>query len=655
MRYLGNKELITSEISDVLQKKGLKYMGLTLFDAFCGTGSVSDALKDAFDIVANDNLSWCVLYTKGRLCADDCKFEKLSFNPFEYLNSRGKSKYGFCYQNYSPGGSKRMYFTSENAARIDYFRETIEQWKIEKLISSEEYSYLLACLLESVSSVSNTAGVYGAFLKHWDTRSQKTIRFIKVNSNNVKHKRLVFANKKIEDIISEMPCDVLYLDPPYTQNQYGTQYHLLETLVLNDNPPISPITGSRRTAPMRSDWSKAYRANILFDRVIAKTKAKYILFSYSKDGFMSKDFIEASLKRYGKPETYECRQIEYKKYQNFKTNGGADHFEYLFFIEKKEQSKVCYESPLNYIGSKSRMISEIRSNLPRNLDVFYDAFGGGFNVGVNVGSNQIVYNDVNHFVKALVESFRVNDTYQYLLYLQNVIKRFGLQKSNSVAYLKARQHYNSLPPAKRDPRFLFAIILYGYQQQIRFNGNHDFNNPVGMRWFNDRVLEKMISFSRVLKERDVVFLSSDYLSSEKAPRGNVFVYMDPPYRLTRGAYNDGKRGFSGWTESTEKSLFEISDNLNAKGIYFMISYVVEHGGLVNLPLQSWINSRGYRLITVPSIPGRKRKEVLIVNYNENLAQTFVAEKRVRYSGRIKKWRLVGCRKTICRRQKNPTF
>jgi len=56
MRYLGSKELITAEISNLLGKKGLLQKNLTFFDAFCGTGAVSDALKDSFNIVANDNL-----------------------------------------------------------------------------------------------------------------------------------------------------------------------------------------------------------------------------------------------------------------------------------------------------------------------------------------------------------------------------------------------------------------------------------------------------------------------------------------------------------------------------------------------------------------------------------------------------------------------
>lgn len=85
MRFIGNKELITSEIRELLDQKGLTNKKrtlfdeatnkqLTFFDAFCGTGAVADSLKDSFNIVANDMLSWCVIYTRGRVCANDCHF-----------------------------------------------------------------------------------------------------------------------------------------------------------------------------------------------------------------------------------------------------------------------------------------------------------------------------------------------------------------------------------------------------------------------------------------------------------------------------------------------------------------------------------------------------------------------------------------------------
>lgn len=628
MRFIGNKELITSEIKELLGKQGLTDRGLTLFDAFCGTGAVSDALKDSFNIVSNDILRWCVIYTRGRVCANDCTFENLGFDPFKYFNSNNKIVKGFIYKNYSPAASKRMYFTAKNAGRIDFFRTAIEEWKDSNLITENEYAYLLASLIESVSLVSNTAGVYGAFLKHWDSRAIKPIEFKKVGVNASLCNEAEFLNSKLEDIISEINCDILYLDPPYTQNQYGTQYHLLETLVLYDNPRVSNITGSRSTTPMRSDWSKEYKSHILFDKILAKTKAKYIVFSYSKDGFMSKSFIEASMKRYGKADTYICKKISYRKYTNFKSKEKNDHFEYLFFVERKNEIEIVYESPLNYIGSKAKMASYIKQNSPDKLDSFLDAFGGGFNVGININANRIIYNDINHFVSNLVASFKITDTYQYILYLKRVIKKFDLEAKKAESYIKARDYYNSFPLEKRDPKLLYAVILYGFNQQIRFNGDHAFNNPVGMRWFNDKVLEKMISFSRVIKERNVIFESKDYHELYYELYKNTFTYLDPPYMLTNGSYNDGKRGFHGWNSETEGIFFDFVDKLNDDGKLFVISYVLEHKGKFNYRLEAWIKKGGYKIIDVDPILGNNRKEILITNYTKNAKTALYNKKQI---------------------------
>lgn len=618
MRYLGNKESILTEISELLDSKGLLQKGYTFFDAFCGSGSVADYFKTYYDIIINDNLTWSVMYTKGRLCAPMCTFGKLGFDPFEFLNSTSTVNQGFIYKNYAPTETQRMYFTPENAGRIDFFRKQIEEWKMADKLTEEEYCYLMACLIETVSNVSNTAGVYGAFLKKWDSRALKKITFNRVDFKNELCSAVTTFNSKIESIIEDVACDILYLDPPYTQNQYGTQYHLLETLVLDDNPSVSKITGSRSTAPMRSDWSKEYKANILFDRILAKTKAKHIILSYNNDGFMSKEYIEAAMKRYGKPETYVCKKIAYKKYQNWKSQNESKHFEYLFYVEKRDHTEVVYECPLNYIGSKAKIVPQIMRLQPKNVRTFIDAFGGGFNVGVNSSAEKIVYNDINYLVSNLICSFREYDTYDYLLYVKRIIKKFGLEKAKADSYLAAREYYNSLPMEKRDPRLLFAIILYGYQQQIRFNGQHNFNNPVGMRWFNDKILEKMISFSRRIKEGNFIFLSENYKDLDKQVSEDSFVYFDPPYELTTGAYNDGKRGFKGWNKNLEAELFLFVDQLTAKSVPFMLSYIVEHKGQTNQALIDWVNRNNYHIIPlgdIIGISGSRRKEVLIINYD----------------------------------------
>ena len=217
----------------------------------------------------------------------------------------------------------------------------------------------------------------------------------------------------------------------------------------------------------------------------------------------------------------------------------------------------------------------------------------------------------------MVESFRKFDTYDYILYVKKLIKQYDLKPADKESYHKIRDYYNSLPKEKRDSRLLFTIILYGFQQQIRFNSNLDFNNPVGMRWFNDKVLEKLISFSRKIKEENCFFLHDNYKGIPLNKNERLFVYMDPPYSLTTGSYNDGKRGFLGWNKNLEKELFDYSDKLSNEGIPFMLSYVLDHKGKRNEELLSWVQKNKYRMIElgdIIGISGSRRKEILITNY-----------------------------------------
>lgn len=614
MRFIGNKDLMAPAIRELIEEIGLTGQRLTFFDAFCGTGAVADAVKDCFNIKLNDILEWCSLYAKGRVASSSCKFENLGFDPFDNLDSDNGFVEGFFYRNYSPGGSSRMYFTAANAGRIDYIRAKIEDWRREAHINENEYAYLLASLIESISAVSNTAGVYGAFLKHWDPRSNRPLKFTRVGARSYLHNTVKTYHGKIEDIIDSVDCDILYLDPPYTQNQYGTQYHLLETLIKCDNPTISAITGSRPTGPMRSDWSKDVKKHILFDQIVANTKASHVIVSYSADGFMSKSYIESVLKRYGKPGTLISRQIDYRKYTNSKSRDRGDHVEYLFYVEKRPATEVTYMSPLNYIGGKTRMIPFLKSHFPANFTKFVDAFGGGFNVGINSCAETVIYNDYNHLVASLIRSFSECDTYDFVRYVRRQINRFGLEKENEAAYVLAREHYNLLPLDKRDPRLLYTIIMYGFNQQIRFNGDHDFNNPVGQRWFNERILERLVSFSRAIKSKNVEFRSESYLALIDEIDADTFVYLDPPYRLTTGAYNDGKRGFGGWDHSTESELFHFIERLNSRSVKFMLSYVKAHRGRENFQFVDWVARNGFQMIECQETQGVGRREVIVMNY-----------------------------------------
>lgn len=169
-------------------------------------------------------------------------------------------------------------------------------------------------------------------------------------------------------------------------------------------------------------------------------------------------------------------------------------------------------------------------------------------------------------------------------------------------------------------------MCYSFNSQYRFNNNHEYNSSFGKNksWFSDTTKKKIKEFIERANETHMVYDGLDYLDIDFSDANeNDLVYFDPPYLITCGNYNDGKRGFKGWTQQDDINLMELCDKLNEQGIRFAMSNVFEDKGKTNDLLKEW--SKKYTVYHLNNTYGNcnyqaKDKstnttdEVLIVNY-----------------------------------------
>jgi len=617
MRYIGNKTKLLNEIDKLLEEKNLKIEGLIFCDIFSGTATVSEKYNNFYKIIANDTLDLSYRLSAGILSYNNTNFQKLKFNPFEYFNNVNTTNYtkGFCYNNFSPNGNCK-YFNDSNAKKIDFIRDTIDNWYNEHKINDTEKSYLIMCLLEAISKVSNVAGVYSAYLKKWDPRAIKDMEYLPIAVKTSKYKNKVYC-KNANDLIKDISGDILYLDPPYTTTQYNSQYHTLETIARNDYPKTHGI-GKHRDNDRLSNWCVKGKVEIEFERIINDAKFKHIIFSYSDKGLMSLKFIEAVLKRYAKKGTYTFKKINFVKYKSIRAvnkeikDGTKNkiHYEYLFYIEKT--NTPVFISPLNYIGGKYNAIGLIKKHLPKHINVFYDLLGGGATVAININAKQIIYNDINFYVVSLLKYLARTYPFDIYLKVQKLIKKYNLYKENKEAYNLLRNDYNK----NKQEILLYLLICYGFEHQIRFNKKHEFNNPCGNSSFNEEMYEKLISFYLRCREINITFNTGSYLEYKKLPTKKDFVYFDPPYLSNRGVYQDGKRGFNGWDITQENELYSFIQEISKKQIMFMLSNFTEHNNNENSNLIKWANNNNFKVILDEKVTKRNRqdrRELIVIN------------------------------------------
>jgi len=660
LRYIGSKLNLISRIENIL-KDNITGTENTFLDLFAGTNVVGDYFQKKYTIYSNDILYFSFLFAKASIENNDrLQFEKLKLtgidSPLDYLQKNAEQyintdAVGYYEKNYTPTGGA-MYLTIENGKRIDYVRDKIDEWNKNKWLTEKEYAYLVTALIESIPYVSNITGTYGAFLKHWDKRALNNLELIPIEVQNNGRENKSF-NEKANDLIKKLSVDIAYIDTPYNSRQYAPNYHLLENVAKNNKPELYGKTKMFDWEKLRSDFSMKKKALNAMTDLIDNMDATHVVVSYNSEGIISEKDLVALMKKQSVNGNVKIEKIPYRKYKSKKPSDNYDLYELLLYIQKKvcvlpnaqlletaeksekwaSQKQQYIKSPLNYIGGKYKILKQIIPKFPSNINTFVDLFSGGANVGINVRANNYIFNDMNDRINEMFRFFATQNEEELIVKIKSRIDEFQLSKTNEKGYLKFREQYNKNP----NPLDLYVLVSYSYNYQFRFNNSMEFNNPFGRNRsrFSENMEKNLRLFIRKLKTINAVFIDKLFTELDLSSLSkDDFVYLDPPYLITTGNYNDGNRGFLNWGESQEKQMYDLMERLSFQGVRFALSNVLEHKEKINTFLKAYIENHNVKVHYLDSNYNNASynsktmgsTEVLVTNYNCETYEIFPTTK-----------------------------
>jgi len=340
MNYIGSKLRLSKSfiLKTIKTVCGNDLSDKIFCDLFAGTGIVGRTFKPLVKkVIANDVEYYAYVLNKNYIgCCQELVGKKELIDELNALVSTPNSlkTTGFIYQNYCMAGSgSRQYFSDENGKKIDAIRCKIEEWK-EQGLCDVLYYFLLTSLLEAADRVSNTASVYGAYLKYLKKSAQKPL-ILQVSAAGRETQNSLQQNEIFKEdaneLILKIVGDILYLDPPYNTRQYGANYHILNTIAEYTSFTPQGVTGLPKY--FRSKYCSRYSIKDAFEHLIKNARFKYIFLSYNNEGLLTFDEIKQIMSTYGE---YDMVQTEYQRFKadSKRVNRAKSTVEYLHILEK---------------------------------------------------------------------------------------------------------------------------------------------------------------------------------------------------------------------------------------------------------------------------------------------------------------------------------
>lgn len=322
---------IDSVVTECVSKIGKSSDEIVLCDLFSGSGKVANHFKDRFKVVAND-LEYYSFATLSNLLNNDSSVAYECQPIVDWMNYAMEGDEGFIYKNYSEQAG-RTYFTDENAMKIDAGISLVYDMYGRGELTDQQFYYCLCSVLEAADKVSNTTGLYTAYLKEFKASSIKPIYFKAFDLKDAVASNDVYMGDA-NDLVAQVSGDILYLDPPYNQRQYSGDYHLLNTIAQNDKPDIAGVTG-KRVGRVGSPWSSKRLVEDEFRKLVESANFEFLVMSYSNESLMAPELVADIMSASGK---YSVHEMKHKRFSSIKgqrnAEGGETVTEYLHVLHK---------------------------------------------------------------------------------------------------------------------------------------------------------------------------------------------------------------------------------------------------------------------------------------------------------------------------------